>query len=436
MEGGEKGSDKWENSYEHSLNAGCRIMVCEDEGELKVLDYDPYGTEHWVKEYARQKDHNLCAEIWKRKSHIARPGDSERGIEMFNGSINYQPHHSTNITYVKQETPKIEFVEDANGMYSLGVSGELEMATIYKSERTSHYVCDNRDVKITFEYAPDMPSKANYDKEGNCYISAPSVPVVRLLCFHAEKIGLQGSKTVYERIFEHDGYKETAIASWEFKRISTSCDCSATIDIAKGDVKVDGKPVNSNTVLDNPQQVSTGANGRAQITFGNGNHIAIGPNNKIDLSSLCNSVGPGSIYMSIMSTISILTGSGSNFNTTVSNAVTGFRGEFLPNPEPFRPNIKLASYKGGSFAFSTVAFDEKKFNEVMPDSEDIERAAAGLLIEPQQSGFNIWVLKGKFKLKDSTGFSTTLQCQENTVVGQMPTPYHIKTNWMQIRVSE
>jgi len=434
--GGDRHTTKWENSYEHSLNVGCRIMVCEAGGELKVLGYDPYGTEQWMKKYAREEDHVICPlteeqmkhnPLYRQKNYppnIKKPGNSEMGIERFNASIDYG-----NRVFIKQKTPRVEFGKYPNGIYSLSVSGEVEMFTWLYSETTKHYPCDNKDVKDALKYAPDMPSSASFYEDGGSYISGPSEPQVRPFYFTAEKIGLQGSKTIYETIDKENGYRETAIARWEFKRTSTSCNCEAIVDMAKGEVKADGEPVSASTILDNPQQISTGADGRAQITFGNGDRIAIGANNKIDLSALCKSEGSASIYMKIMSIVSILTDPETALIYEGSNAHAGVRGELLPIPGPFRPNIRFASYRGESFAFSTVALDQNKFSEVMPSPEDIERSAAALLIEPDHSGsgFKIWVLKGKFQLKADTGFSTVLEGPDSTAIGQMPTPYHIKT---------
>jgi hypothetical protein len=411
------------------LNAGCSIRVCGKEGELNVVNTDTYGTENWEKRFFRQENHKLCEEIWERKAHIARPGDSERDKETFKGN-----------TDGPQELPRVEFTRSSNGMYSLSASFELTIDGDYNSEKIEHHACDNREVKTVIQSAPNMMPHTSSDEEGNTIMSGPSVPVVRPLLLVANRIGMQGTnKTIYERVDKDNGYHEKATASWNLQRTRTSCDCVVFLDMAKGDVKVNGKPPDS-TLLDDPKQISTGAKSRAGFTLGNGDRIRIGSNNTVDIRTACRSKGAqrGSITMNIRSIITILTaGSGyASFHCTNSNAHDGVRGEVLPIPGPFHPNIRFASYRQGPLAFSTVSFDEDRFSEVMPSPQDIGRASAGLLIEPHHSSFNIWVLKGKFKVKANTGFSATLEGLRATAVGQMPAPCHIEGKWLDIQVSE
>ncbi len=449
--GGENGPEKWHSSSDHSLSAGCHIMVCGDQGLLNILDYAPYGSENWNKRFSMQRDHNTCEEIWKGKAFIARPGDSEESTETFEASMEASAENwrtgpwgtdEDRQAYMSQEEPRVELGEDPKGRYSLTVSGQLEMFTQYDNRTIHHYACTRKDVKNVLQYSPRAPAEASQDEDGSTFMSGPSTPQIRPIFFRADNVGLKDTKTIYKRIDEDNGYTETAVASWQFIETRTGCDCDAIVNIARGDVKVNGAPTGEGTILEDPQEISTGAGSRASITFGNGAQINLGSNNRMDLGSLCRERGGSGlswVHMKIMSVFTVLTSASRGkvvYGIAGSNAVTGFRGELLPAPWVPRPSIRLASYGRGAVTSPAASFIENELTELTPGVGDIERSAAAFIVECRRSGFNVWALKGRLKLKDSDGSSTVLQGQANAALAQLPTPHHFKVEWIMIQVSE
>jgi hypothetical protein len=430
--GGENGPEKWHSSYDHSLSAGCHIVACGDQTLLNVLAYDPYGTENWNKRFSMQRDHNTCEEIWKGKAYIARPGDSEEMTETFEAGME-KP------VYVSQEKPRVELGEEPNGRYSLTVSGQLEMLTFFDSGTTHHYACGGKDVKTVIQSSPEAPAKTTQDEDGSTFMSGPSTPKIIPIYVAALNVRLKDTMPLYNRIDEDNGYTETATASWHFIKTQTPCDCDAIVNIARGDVKVNGAPTTEGNILEDPQEISTGAGSRARITFGDGTQINLGSNNRMDLGSLCRESGGSglsSVYMRINSLLAVLTGRKAVIHMEGSNAVTGSRGELLPAPWVPRPSIRLASYVRSAVGLPAASFVENELTELTPGVGDIERSAAAFIVQYRGSGFNVWALKGQLNLKDSNGSSTVLRGKVNAGAAQLPTPHHVKAKWITIQVSE
>jgi len=493
--GGKKvGSRESHSTYEEKKDAWCQIRACGDEGPLRVLDIERSASWSRKETSTGQQDHRVCDDYELRTRETIRPGDSNKSNDTWMAWLEEcqgQPNCNPATVFLSPYT---------DGKFVLGARYDFIWATKLDNVSAKYDSCSGRTTTTELHYAPglaiSMPETGSADSGSNTILTGPSVPLPESLYLLGTEVQggdtLKGSKLIYSQSSQNGKYQETLTASWDFKR-AEDCECAAFIESYSGDVRIDGKPIES-MVITSPVEITTGRKSRIAIEHGENARVMLGSNTTHKLEPPCSEKwnrppkGDRVELMMILSSVGVLKiialiDADHRWMGLTCASAGGVRGRLLPKPrqdglrfaslsypgvnimsdmagDSVSPGVHqlkhlvqgqtwpydytgnhsgslLTSFTDQTFAQLEAGLGEADLQELLPSNDELNSsmAAAIVVIDPQR-GSTIWVLKGAVEVMAHDSKTSILQAPGGLADGVLPSPYHFDAKQLKIRAKQ
>jgi FecR protein len=209
--------------------------------------------------------------------------------------------------------------------------------------------------------------------------------------------------------------------------------CQATINIDKGDVKINGKSVTDRTVSGSDLEgatISTGRKGRVEIVLPEGSSVRLGANSQVtmpqDICQRAKAAIESKANMQILMDAGVIYSTPAprtNFEIKTSNAVDGVRGDLRKFVHGPGDRILLASLGGVPQEAIQEAAVEAVYNEMRPDEAELAAYQNAFFVACARDSYHyVRVDRGTVEVTDSKGSSVTLKAGEHLFVRLAPAP--------------
>jgi hypothetical protein len=464
--GSGSGSDfvnKWgtEFQFDAATRAGCTIHFCGTAGRPEIRGLYRYAQQSGYSKVYSVKQRTRCFD----RAHdppewYEEPGDRRLDEEHTFATLG-EPRRG-------EMGPTVIFHDKGGGTYHvLGVC-EVNFTVTMDLRTEDYYACTGKTVLKTMHLSPGAevsPEQVTYGEDGWSHIShsGPSNPSPRALVLPGIDLqgegALKGSKLI--STVEGPGgfgigkYTETINATWDIQRATSGCECTAIVDGVKGDVLINGRPVESMVIADASRVEITTGRGRVTIQSDD-KRLAVGANASMTIDHLCDPpphspeawerMTPSEVWKdvwgttvvpkTILAAFVVLVGTESDFTVTGPMGMAGVRGHLDPILRSNDDGYRLASYDGDQSG--TGPSEIRGIEGVMPLQSDLDAALGGVIIEggPEKDDITIWPLKGTVRVMDPEGRKTTLTAPEGFEVegGALPDPVIISADWLLLRI--
>ena len=265
----------------------------------------------------------------------------------------------------------------------------------------------------------------------------------------------------------------------------------AIVESYSGDVRIDGKPLES-TLITGPVEIATGRKSRVAIELGNGDKIRIGSKQTIKLKDPCSNADYDPYkdkdrfweIRSKVQTMRLLNLFGADDSWRhLQITAPGVRGRLLPEsgqddlffarlsyprvgiqsdiagislssgvhllrhlaqvkPWPLAHTSNhfgspLTSFTDQTSAPLEAGFGEADPQELLPSQDELSSAiAAAIVAIDSQHGSTIWVLKGAVEVMAHDSATPTLHAPGGLADGVLPSPYHFDAKQLKIRAKQ
>lgn len=415
----------------HTLSDRVTLLVRGKEGDLEILNVVRRYAEKYQEKKVLEHDHQLCDD-----GEIVRPGNSNHFDKSISKSIYRGERRSTLHPRFNSDpglNNRVRLIGMSESKCLIHVSSTALVASQLREKSEIRWACEGRnqiDEVVAETCSPDEEPSSHLSGQGTNHrkFTSYNPPGQKILAGMFEGTiandTLTGSQLIYEQQpTSIEGMAVKCIGTWDLRRVEQKTPCITYIQMVEGDVKINGNNVEEGPYSGDLSgaKISLGPKSRAKINMGD-TIIFLGENTEITLVDPCAQKGSniefdarlmrGTIY----AIISGLTGNGSAFNVTASNAHAGVRGIPIAMYGKNNPDGRGYALSGPSEPIWKNLFPEKEIQSEAPDFSEDEikyNAAVAVMIEnlPGKPLFIKSVI-GPNEITDSTGETSIINTGE------------------------